>query len=317
MGEDKKRQTRVLVTGASGFIGRELIESLSVFHFYHVSCLLRRKIDVPHVQQILIQDLELIAETDYLFDNIDVVIHLAAIAHTNTRSEQEFYRVNACATSHLASIAAKAGVKRFIFLSSIGVNGTFSNVPFTSLSEPVPTEAYARSKLDAEIQLQDLANRSEMEVVIIRPPLVYGKNAPGNFGKLVSLVESGIPLPFGSVNAKRSFLAVDNLINFIELCINHPKAANKIFLVSDDEDVTLPELLFEIGQAKRKKIFLFPVPVVFLKLAGILIGRYALVERLCGQLQVDITFSKETLGWRPIVGFRDGIRKCFVTIEKI
>lgn len=305
------KNSKILITGASGFVGQHLVSYLNAHTQHEILCLVRKKLKGNEANQLLMSDISLITESDIDFNTFDVVIHLAGKAHAKEDSVTDFYNTNTQASINLAAIAAKAGVKRFIFLSSIGVNGTLNEIPFSHLSKPAPADNYAKSKLQAEIELWKIAKTSSMELVIIRPPLVYGPSAPGNFGKLVKLVKTNLPLPFGSIATKRSFVAIDNLISLIECCIHHPKAANQTFLVSDDEDITLPQLLNEIGRASGKRVFLIPFPVTILKLLSYLANKKEVLDKMCGQLQVDISFTKETLSWKPTVSFREGINRCF------
>ncbi len=251
---------------------------------------------------------------------VDTLIHLAARAHVLSESTRnplsEFRILNTEATLNLARQAAQAGVKRFIFLSSIGVNGINNTSPFSIDDSPAPVEDYAVSKFEAEIGLRKVEAETGMEVVIIRPPLVYGPNAPGNFGKLAKLASKNLPLPFGLIHNKRSLVSLDNLVDLIITCIDHPNAANHTFLVSDDHDVSTTELLREMTLAAGKKPRLLPIPMSWLQLAGKLTGKQAVIDRLCGSLQVDISHTKDVLGWKPPVSFQDGIQKCFQKEQK-
>lgn len=301
----------IAVTGYSGFIGKLLLTQLS----NHECLLIGRK--QPDSDYCFFE-LD-IASTDevHLVESLGRVvtlIHLAGRAHilkNTTNSLKDFRTINTEGTLNLASQAAEAGVKRFIFLSSIGVNGISNTSPFFIDDSPAPIEDYAVSKLEAEIGLKKIAAETGMEVVIIRPPLVYGPNAPGNFGKLAKLACKNLPLPFGAIHNKRSLVAVDNLVDLIVTCIDHPHAANQTFLVSDDHDVSTTELLNAMTLASGKKTRLLPVPVSLLTLVAKLTGKQAVIDRLCGSLQVDISHTKEVLGWKPPVSFEDGINKCF------
>lgn len=308
---------KILITGASGFIGQNLLSYLRANTQHELLCLVRKKFENNEIKQLQISDISMLKEGSLCFDEINVVIHLAGKAHTKEDCAADFYNINTQASVNLASIAAKAGVKRFIFLSSIGVNGTFNDIPFSHLSKPAPTDDYAKSKLQAEVELKKIAKTSSMELVIIRPPLVYGHSAPGNFGKLVKLVQTHLPLPFKSIHTKRSFVSIHNLASLIECCIHHPKAANNTFLISDDEDITLPQLLNEIGRASGNRVLLVPFPVTILKLLTSLVGKKEILERMCGQLQVDISFTKDTLNWQPIVNVKEGISRCFQNKESL
>ena len=233
-----------------------------------------------------------------------VIIHCAAqVEFTRDGGDDPlpaFRRSNVENTLALARLAVAAGVRRFIFVSSIKVNGeqTFGNA-FDAFSSARPEDAYAVSKMEAEAGLRLLAAETGMECVIIRPPLVYGPGAKANFFALLRLVDRGFPLPFGAIDNRRSLVALDNLIDLIMTCMDHPKAANQIFTVSDGEDVSTTELLKRMALALGRPSRLFPVPVGLIKLGSALVGRRELANRLCGSLQVDIAHTCDTLGWRP------------------
>jgi nucleoside-diphosphate-sugar epimerase len=307
----------IAVTGYSGFVGQQLLAALSD----HPCLLLGRK---AHQDYYPFVPFDLGSKSGFDITEslvgVDTLIHLAARAHVLSESSKdplsEFRAVNTEATLNLARQAAQAGVKRFIFLSSIGVNGISNTSPFSIDDSPAPVEDYAVSKFEAEVGLRKIAAETGMEVVIIRPPLVYGPNAPGNFGKLAKLASKNLPLPFGAIHNKRSLVSLDNLVDLIITCINHPNAANQTFLVSDDHDVSTTELLNAMTLASGKQSRLIPVPVSVLRLAGRLTGKLAVIDRLCGNLQVDISHTKEVLGWKPPVSFQDGIQKCFQKEQK-
>ncbi|CDS53583.1 UDP-glucose 4-epimerase [Polaromonas sp. CG9_12] len=221
-----------------------------------------------------------------------------------------FRKVNMRGTLNLARQAAAADVRRFVFVSSIGVNGaeTFQQ-PFDAQDRAAPHSPYALSKYEAELGLQALAAETDMEVVIIRPPLVYGPGAPGNFGSLMRWLQRGIPLPLGAIHNLRSLVALDNLVDLIVTCITHPAAANQTFLVSDGEDVSTTELLHRMGQAMGCPARLIPVPTGVLKAAAALLGKRDMAQRLCGSLQVDIQKTRQLLGWNPPLTLDQGLKK--------
>jgi nucleoside-diphosphate-sugar epimerase len=261
---------------------------------------------------------EVDGETDLsnVLSKCSIVIHLAALAHVNQESLldplKEFQRINFYGTINLARQAAENGVTRFIYISSIGVNGNTSTKPFTESDIPMPIEPYAISKHRAEDGLIALSKQYEMEVVIIRPPLVYGPNSPGNFSKLIKLVKLGMPLPFASVNNKRSFIALSNLIDFIILCTKHPKAKNEVFVISDGDDISLPQLLKLISDAFGKKLWIFPFPRFLLKVLAKLCGKSVELNKLVCDLQVDITKAKSLLNWNPKYSVMDELNKLVV-----
>jgi nucleoside-diphosphate-sugar epimerase len=306
--------TNILLTGASGFVGKAVLNALTQADVSIIAPV--RKIIagclIDQVQQVTVSELADIDANLFQLYQPDVVIHMAAKAHVAGIPLAEFIQLNTDATLSIAKAAAHSGVRRFIFLSSIGVNGISNTKPFSINDTPMPVEDYAVSKLNAEIGLKQIAADTGMGVVIIRPPLVYGLNAPGNFGKLAKLAEKNLPLPLGAIHNKRSLVALNNLVDLIVTCIDHPNAANQTFLVSDDQDVSTTELLEMMTRAAGKTPRLLPVPVSWLKLAGRLTGKQAVIDRLCGNLQVDITHTKQTLGWVPPITVEEGIRRCFV-----
>lgn len=304
----------IFLTGATGFLGGSLTNYLRRQADVTLTVAHRSKLDPPD-NAFFIQDLS--AETDWSSALVgqQVIIHAAARAHVMKDEvadpQLEYQRVNVEGTVRLARQAAEAGVKRFIFVSSIGVNGNVSTRPFSAEDEPRPAEPYARSKWEAERELLKIHEETGMELVIIRPPLVYGPNAPGNFGSLVRWIEKGIPLPLGAIDNKRSLVGIDNLVNLIVCCIDHPAAANQTFLAGDGEDISTTELLRGVGAAMRKPARLIPVPAGLLYFGAILLGKRAMAQRLLGSLQVDISKTRKLLGWQPPYTVAEGLRRCF------
>jgi nucleoside-diphosphate-sugar epimerase len=303
---------RVLVTGANGFVGRACCAE-AVARGMVVRGVTRSVCDLPKgVENIVIGDID--GNTDWLdaLTDCESVIHLAARVHVVADKAddplREFRRVNVEGAMNLARRAVAAGTRRFIFVSSIGVNGaeTFQQ-PFTAQDVVTPHSPYARSKCEAEQGLRGLATETGIEVVIIRPPLVYGPGAPGNFGALVKWLARGIPLPLGAIHNKRSFVALDNLVDLIMTCLEHPTAVGQTFLVSDGEDISTTELLFRLGQAMGRPARLLPVPVSWIKFSAALAGRRDLVRQLCASLQVDIEHTRRTLGWNPPISLEQGL----------
>lgn len=296
----------IILTGATGFVGKQFEDSPR-FKFKRVY-----RGSGDEANSIYINQLG--SKTNWPqnhFDNVDAIIHLAALAHNNCSDVKQLIDVNVNGSVTLALAAADAGVKRFVFVSSIGVNGINNAKAFTAFDLPNPTEAYTASKLQAEVALKKIAEDTGMELVIIRPPLVYGKGAPGNFGTLLKVAEKNLPLPLGAINNQRSYVAVDNLVDLIVTCIDHPNAANETFLVSDDETISTSNLLKKLTLAAGKKPWLLPVPVSLLKVLASIVGKKAIVERFSSSLTVDIEHTKKTLNWKPPITLDEGIRRCF------
>lgn len=247
--------------------------------------------------------------------DVNTVIHLAARVHVMCDNAAdplaEFRRVNVAGTLNLARQAVAAGTKRFIFISTIKVNGEETTLgrPFTSSDLPDPQDAYGISKHEAEECLRQLAEETGLEVVIIRPPLVYGPGVKGNFHSMMRWINKGVPLPLGAIHNQRSLIALDTLVDFIITCIDHPAAANQTFLVADGEDLSTTDLLRRVGQAMGKPARLIPVPMSVLKIGARLLGKQSMAQRLCGNLQVDISKAREVLGWSPPVSVDEGLRR--------
>lgn len=314
---------RVLVTGANGFIGRALCATVATAGL-KVRGVVRQQGDLPAgVEQRIVEGLDDLGSMRMALEGIDVVIHTAARAHV-LRDESvdpltEFRQVNVQGTMNVAAQAAVAGVRRFVFISSVGVNGTETAArPYFATDEPRPQSTYAVSKHEAELRLHALAAETGMEVVIIRPPLVYGPEAPGNSGTLMRWLMRGIPLPLGAVTTnRRSFVALDNLIDLIIACINHPAAANQTFLVSDGEDLSTTDLLRRLSHAMNAPARLLPVPPALLHLCAGWMGKSDMAQRLLGSLQVDITHTCQTLGWTPQISVDEGLRRAAVGMKKV
>ena len=297
---------KVLVTGASGFIGRALVDLLLTETGCQVLAAVRSRIDIENVISRSIGDIN--GDTDWsaALSGVDVVVHVAARAHVlkecSTNPSEDFQSVNYHGTVNLAKQAVDAGVKRFIFISSIAVYGVdASDQPINEVSPVRPVTDYGKSKLAAEEQLLRLANQTKMQVVIIRPPLVYDGEAPGNFRTLLKVVERSFPAPFLSIKNRRSFIARANLVNFIVVCINNQNAANQIFVVSDNKDLSTPELIRLLAQGMKRKARLIPVPRSIMKLCATIVGRKKVYSQLCESLYLDVSKARNLLEWSPVV----------------
>ncbi|MFP6790487.1 MAG: SDR family oxidoreductase [Thalassolituus sp.] len=304
----------ILLTGSTGFVGSALVSELQKLSGVHVVGAVRSAVSATSDDVVVVGNID--GTTDYssALTGVNVVIHAAARAHVMrdevTNPLAEYRQVNVEGTLNLAKQAVAAGVKRFVYISSVKVNGESTSVlpAFAETNAVVPEDPYGVSKHEAEEGLRLLAEETGLEVVIVRPPLVYGPGVKANFLSLLKLSATKLPLPFGSVNNKRSMVYVGNLADFIIRCIEHPKAANQTFLVSDGHDVSLSELIRLIRQSMKKPAWLIPVPVSLFQLAGKLTGKMALVDRLVGDLQVDSRKARERLNWTPPYRFEEGIK---------
>lgn len=307
----------VLITGANGFVGSALTRRLAGASSYSVRACVRRADWRPPagVQSVLAGDLASNFDWSAALRGVGVVVHTAARVHVmNDRASdplEEFRRSNVEGTLNLARQASRAGVRRFVFISSIKVNGesTTPGNPFRAADIPGPLDPYGVSKLEAEQKLAAVAGETGIELSIIRPPLVYGPGVGANFRRMMRWVHSGLPLPLGAIANRRSLIGIDNLVDLIRLCLNHPAAAGATLLASDDEDVSTPALLRLLGQALRRPARLLPVPVALLKMAGLATGQTAAVARLCESLEVDISSTRQLLGWAPPVALSEGLTR--------
>lgn len=312
----------LLLTGATGFIGREITAALLVNGASVVAAVRAHNVQgapvAEGVRLVPVGDINARTLWQAPLVGVHTVVHCAARVHVlreqATDALAAFREVNVAGTLRLAQQAVEAGVQRFVMLSSIGVNGNQTTVPFNEDDIPHPHNAYAVSKLEAEETLLALASQTGMEVVIIRPPLVYGPGAPGNFASLVRWVQRGLPLPLGAVRNQRSFVALDNLVSLVLLCADRarsPQAANQVFVVADGEDVSTSTLLRKVARAAGRPSRLLPVPASWLRAGAGLLGKRAVADRLLGNLQVDATKARALLGWRPVVTMDEQLAKMF------
>lgn len=292
----------IAVTGANGFIGRQLCAHLSDYQ-HQVRAIVRAHGTQPATVRQVVQDLAALPPDSRVFDGCDVVVHLAGRAHVLHDDVAdplaEFRKVNVELTRHLIADAVRCGVKRFVFVSSIGVNGNASAAhPFTEMDAAAPHDLYAISKYEAEQMIGELIPASEMQFVIVRPTLVFGPDAPGNFALLLKLAAKSLPLPFGRIPARRSLLNIWNLVDFLHLCATHPAAAGETFLVSDEQSLTLGDIFRHLGTGMGKKQHIWPIPAAVVRAVATLCGKRQMYAKLTAQLLVDTTKARTLLGWR-------------------
>ena len=303
---------KILLTGGNGFIGKHLQTKLHD----HDLVLTSRENMLDNSCKYLNKNISSKENFADCLKGVEVIIHTAARVHkmndTSKNSSLDYMETNCLGTLNLAKQAVNSGVKRFIFLSSIKVNGerTHPNKPFRFDDLRKAEDVYAQSKAEAEIGLLQIAEKTQLEVVIIRSPLVYGSGVKANFAALLMLASKNFPLPFGSIKNKRSFVSIDNLASLIISCIHHPKAANKLFLVSDDNDISTSELYTIMVKAFGKKPRIFKIRPILLKMVARLIGKKPIIDRLSDDLRIDIKHTKTSLNWKPVVSTDEGVKLC-------
>lgn len=300
------QQKTYAITGATGFVGSAVLERLAAQAGVEIRALVRRVgVKLPGNTVAVQVGEDFLLEGDQPLEGVDVLVHCAARVHIMSDASSdplsEYRSVNVAGTLKLAESAARSGVKRFIFISSIKVNGegTVPGKPYTADDMPAPVDAYGISKMEAEQRLMLLGNATGMEIVIIRPVLVYGPGVKANFRSMMSWLNKGVPLPLGAIPNQRSLVALDNLVDLVVTCLDHAAAANQTFLVSDDDDMSTTELLKRMGEALQTPVRLIPVPAWLLLRGAALLGRKDVARRLCGSLQVDISETRSLLGWTP------------------
>lgn len=306
---------KVLVTGASGYVGRSLCQELTRRKF-EVRAALRGPSELAiGIDQVQVGPIDATTDWSTALRDVDAVVHLAARVHVMRETEEnpveKFRQVNVEGTLHLARSAAGAGVKRLVYISSVKVNGESSSAakPYSEADAIDPLDPYAVSKAQAELGMNEIASRLATEVVIIRPPLVYGPGVKANFASLMRVVAKRWPLPLASVDNRRSMVALDNLVDFIITCIEHPNAANQTFFVSDGDDQSTPDLIRGLAHAMGIAPNLFAFPVSVLQAIATLFGKRMAAERLCGNLQVDISKARHLLQWSPPISVEEGLRR--------
>lgn len=302
----------IAVAGASGFVGRALVKTLRR-QGHRVIAMSRGALPEPHADNRLLSDLEHQEPLIEAMAPASIMIHLAARAHQThgrARFDDRHFDQNAIVTRALLGAAIAGGLRRTVLLSSIGVHGRRTTQHRFSETTPLaPDEPYARSKYQCEQIAQGLSQIARHELVILRPPLVYGPGAPGNFGRLVRVIDLGWPLPLGRVQNLRSMIGIDNLVDAILLCAVHPAAANKTYLLSDDEEISTPDLMLSVGQALGKRVQLWPVPYLLLKAMATVVGQVDTLARLCDSLQIDSGKIRRDLGWCPPLTLVQGLAR--------
>ena len=303
---------KIFVTGASGFIGQAVCKALSDLK-YSVCGAVRNKdiiTQLPNVKYVSVGDLYLIQDLKDLLTGYDCVIHCAGIAEQKNLISREIYvQSNTLASKKLAEQCVIAGVKKFIFLSSISVLGQHTNKKCFTYSDKVnPIGLYAESKYKAENELLKINDKTNLEVIIIRPPIVYGFGTKGNISRIIKLLKLKLPLPFGLIKNKKSFISIDNLVDILICCIRRPNLKGKVFLVSDGEDISLNDFLQNIARELGYRLLIFPFPIFLLKLIANFLGKTSELNKLTSNLLIDINYTKDTLNWKPRLSVKDGIR---------
>lgn len=310
---------KILVTGGTGFIGKFLLaELLKQGHFVRAAIRPSNKL-ASGVEVFEVAEAN--APTDWVraLHGIDTLIHLVARTHILKETGEDtfklFRQVNVEVTRTLALAAVKAGVKRFVYVSSVKANGEGAERPYSEKDVSNPQDAYGVTKWEAEQVLHKISAETGMEVVIVRPPLVYGKGVKGNFAQMIQVLKKGYPLPLSSIRNLRSLIYVENLVDALILCATHPNAAGQTYLVSDGEDISTPDLLRELSYAMKKPVKLLPFSSVLIRLAGQLLGKSGQVDKLMGSLQVDSSKIRLQLNWKPPYSLREGIKRTVQDVE--
>ncbi len=309
--------TKILITGATGFVGRALFENLKSKKKYliHLTSRTNQEKLFEGAKTFNIGEIDRNTNWKDALDGVSCIVHCAARAHMMEKKQRDslnsYRRINVDGTRNLAKQAAAIGIKRFIFLSSVKVNGeeTIASNSFKYDDIPLPKDAYGISKWEAEQELLEIYKKTGLELVIIRVPLIYGARVKGNFLRLLDLIYKQIPLPLFNINNSRSFIGLDNLVDLIIHCIDHPRATGKTFLVSDGEDVSIPDLIRKLSKIMGKSTRLFSFPISIFKLMSYLVGKTPEVNRLIGSLRVNSSHTRKILGWNPPFSLDEGLEK--------
>lgn len=302
----------LLISGANGFVGRAICEFLAGHGRTFLPVVRSGRESIGGAFPYVVGDIGSHTDWSSALDGAEVFVHLASRVHVMNDSGSDidglYQETNTFGTLHLAQQAADAGVKRFVFVSSVKVNGEERDEAYSEDDQPAPIGPYATSKRDAELGLWEIADRSGMEVVVIRPPLVYGPGVKANFLSMMRWLHRGVPLPFGSISNRRSLVSIGNLVDFIVTCIDHPAAANETFMVCDGEDLSTTDLLVRLAAALEVKARLIDVPLPVLKMGAMMLGQGELLRRLCGSLCVDASKANRLLGWSGPLSVDGGLK---------
>lgn len=307
---------KVLISGANSFIGNALCKAMLRKGWQLRGTIRSENLmhNLPNgVNPVFIGSIGSNTEWGRATSNVDVVVHLAALVHKIRNDYKdplvEYRYVNVNGTKYLARAAAANNIKRFVYLSTVKVNGEGRATPYNEKDNPEPMDPYGISKWEAEQVLHEIADMTGLEVVVLRPPLVYGSGVKANFLRLLEMVERGIPLPLANVNNRRSLIYLENLLDAIVTCINHPRAAGNTYLVSDGEDVSTPDLIRRMGSALGRPVRLFPFPTFMLKIAGCISGKSVAIDRLISSLTVDSSKIRRELNWQAPFSMAQGLRE--------
>lgn len=314
--QDDKEKKIILITGTTGFVGQNLLNNLLQSGDFKIRCLNRNAIKIHGVESFAFHELDGVNSAKEVFQGVDAVIHLAALAHKKNEPMDSYREANTDLTLKLANLSIEYGVRRFLFLSSIGVNGVRSETPFNEYSPTAPVEYYSISKLEAENGLKRMMVNAATEWVIVRPPLIYGPKAPGNFGRLMRLVNRSLPIPFGAIDNKRSFIFVGNLVDLIIRSVQASGASRQVFLASDNEVVSTSELLRIMIRESKSRSILLSIPQRLLNFIFGFLNKSDEINKLSCDLEIDITRTKNALDWTPPYSLTEGIRICFDKVQR-